>query len=285
MRQSFYLAYKYIGFHKTRSLVLVFSIGLIVFLPNGLKKLINESETLMILRAKSTPLIVGAKGNSTDLVINTLYFQQEKTDNITMGIMEKINETAFGYAIPILSMFSARNFPIIGTDPDYFSFRSLTLEKGRFMSFVGECVVGSTVAAKLNIGINDSLVSSPENFFDLAGIYPLKMNIVGVLNQSDTPDDQAVFVDIKTNWVILGLGHGHEDLTNNYDPTIVIKRDSNEVKAGAKLFLYNTIDGNNMDSFHFHGDMSSYPVSSLIFIPKDHKSETIFRATLRAFSS
>jgi len=66
-------------------------------------------------------------------------------------------------------------------------------------------------------------------------------------------------------------------LTNNYDPTIVIKRDSNEVKAGAKLFLYNTIDGNNMDSFHFHGDMSSYPLSSLIFIPKDHKSETIFR--------
>ena len=32
-----------------------------------------------------------------------------------------------------------------------------------------------------------------------------------------------------------------------------------------------------MDSFHFHGDMNSYPISSLIFIPKDHKSATIFR--------
>jgi putative ABC transport system permease protein len=222
-------------------------------------------------------LIIGSKGSSTDLVINTLYFQQEKTEPISMEVMDKINETGFGYAIPVLSMFTTRNFPIVGTDPDYFNFRKLNLEQGRWMGFVGECVIGHAVAEKLNIGVGDSLVSSPENFFDLAGVYPLKMNIVGVLNQSDTPDDRAVFVDIKTNWVILGLGHGHEDLVNNYDPTIVLERDSNVVKAGAKLYMYNTISGDNMDSFHFHGDMSSYPLSSLIFIPKDHKAETIFR--------
>jgi len=116
-----------------------------------------------------------------------------------------------------------------------------------------------------------------ENFFDLAGVYPLKMPIVGVLKASDSPDDQAIFVDIKTNWVIMGLGHGHEDLTNVNDPSIVLERDSSEVKAGAKLFMYNTINGDNLDSFHFHGDMSQYPLSSLIFISKDNKSETIFR--------
>ncbi|MCK5209707.1 MAG: ABC transporter permease, partial [Cyclobacteriaceae bacterium] len=213
----------------------------------------------------------------TDLVINTLYFQQEKTESITMKTLEEVNATGFGYAIPILSVFAARNFPIVGTDPDYFNFRNLSIASGRWMSFVGECVIGSSVADKLNIGTGDSLVSSPENFFDLAGVYPLKMNVAGVLNASNSPDDQAVFVDIKTNWVIMGLGHGHEDLTNNYDPTIVLERDSNVVKAGAKLYMYNTISGENMDSFHFHGDMNSYPLSSLIFVPKDHKSETIFR--------
>lgn len=277
MRQSIYLAYKYIGFHKVRSIVLVFSIGIIIYLPNGLKKLINESESQMIRRAKATPLIIGAKGSSTDLVINTLYFQQEKTGNITMDVLDKVNETGFGNSIPVLSMFTTRNFPIVGTDPDYFDFRALDLEAGRWMGFVGECVIGSAVAKKLSIGVGDSLVSSPENFFDLAGVYPLKMNIVGVLNPSDSPDDRAVFVDIKTNWVILGLGHGHEDLVKNFDPTIVLERDSNVVKAGAKLYMYNTISGDNMDSFHFHGEMSAYPLSSLIFIPKDHKSETIFR--------
>ncbi len=277
MRQSFYLAYKYITFHKTRSMVLIFSIGIIIYLPNGLKKLINESETQMVKRAKSTPLIIGAKGSSTDLVINTLYFQQEKTESITMKILYKVNAAGFGYAIPILSMFTARDFPIIGTDPDYFNFRELSIGAGRWMSFVGECVIGRSVADKLDIGVGDSLVSSPKNFFDLAGVYPLKMNVVGVLDPSDSPDDQAIFVDIKTNWVIMGMGHGHEDLTNNYDPTIVLERDSNEVKVGAKLYLYNSINEKNIDSFHFHGDMDNYPLSSLIFVPKDHKSETIFR--------
>lgn len=277
MRQSFYLAYRYISFHSVRSIVLIFSIGIIIYLPLGLKKLISESEIQMVNRADSTPLIVGAKGSSTDIVINSLYFQQEKTAHINMAVLEKVNETGFGRAIPILSMFSARNFPIVGTDPDYFDFRSLTLEKGRWMGFVGECVIGSSVAESLNITVGDSLISSPENFFDLAGVYPLKMSVVGVLATSATPDDRAVFVDVKTNWVIMGLGHGHEDLTQVYDPTIVLERDSNVVKAGAKLFMYNTINGDNMDSFHFHGDMGLYPLSSLIFVPKDHKSETIFR--------
>ena len=103
------------------------------------------------------------------------------------------------------------------------------------MSFVGECVIGSTVADRLAIGIGDSLISSPENLFDLAGVYPLKMTVVGVLESSDSPDDRAVFVDIKTNWVIMGLGHGHEDVSQVYDPSIVLQRDSNRVQAGAKL--------------------------------------------------
>lgn len=282
MRQSIYLAYKYISFHKTRSIVLIFSIGIIVYLPNGLQRLISESEAQMVSRAKATPMIVGAKGSATDLVINTLYFQLEKTSSITMGTFDAVNSIGFGYAIPVLSMFSTRNFPIIGTNPDYFEFRNLTLSAGRWVSFVGECVIGSLVAERLNIGVGDSLVSSPENVFDLAGVYPLKMSIVGVLESADSPDDQAVFVDIKTNWVIMGLGHGHEDLTQIYDPTIVLNRDSNSVKAGAKLLMYNTINGENMESFHFHGHVSSYPISSLIFVPKDHKSETIFRGRFAA---
>jgi len=277
LRQSIYLAYKYISFHRIRSSVLIFSLGIIIYLPNGLKRLIVESEAQMIRRAQSTPLIVGAKGSSIDLVINSLYFQQEKTEPITTSTLGEVNDTGFGFAIPMVNMFSARNFPIVGTDSEYFNFRKLSLASGRWMSFVGECVIGSSVAEKLDIGVGDSLVSSPENLFDLAGVYPLKMNIVGVLETSDSPDDGAIFVDVKTNWVIMGLGHGHEDLVQVDDPTVVIQRDSNEVKAGAKLFLYNSISGENIESFHFHGDMDSYPLSALIFVPNDHKSETLFR--------
>jgi len=210
MRQSFYLAYRYLLYHKFRTIVLVCSIGLIIFLPNGLQRLIKESEQQMMARADATPLIVGAKGSSTDLIINSLYFQQEKIDNIKFGVTNQLTELGFGYSIPILSAFQTRGYSIVGTNLDYFDFRGLSIREGRNLSYVGECVVGSAVAEALDLLPGDSLISSPENLFDISGVYPLKMRVAGVLNKSDTPDDKAVFTDIKTTWVIMGLGHGHQ---------------------------------------------------------------------------
>jgi putative ABC transport system permease protein len=277
MKQSFYLAYKYLSFHKIRSFILIASIGLIIFLPNGLQKLIEESETRMMARADSTPLIIGAKGSSTDLVINSLYFRHEKIENILMNFTDTLNLTGFGNPIPILSSFKARGFSIVGTNLDYFSFRKLKIAKGRKFGFVGECVIGSRVAEILNLTPGDSLISSPENFFDFAGVYPLKMSVVGVLRETNTPDDLAVFTDIKTNWIIMGLGHGHEDVTKTLDQSVILNRDSSNVTANAKLFMYNVINPKNLDSFHFHGDVSNYPISSIIFVPKDTKSSTLLR--------
>ena len=72
MKDSFYLAYRYLSYHTGRTLVLTFSIAIIIYLPLGLKRLISESEERMLSRAESTPLIVGKKGSPTDLVINSL---------------------------------------------------------------------------------------------------------------------------------------------------------------------------------------------------------------------
>ena len=82
MKESFYLALRYLTYYKVRSIVLVLALGIIVFLPNGLKKLVEESEMQMMRRADTTPLIAGRKGSPTDLVINTLYFQQEKIETL-----------------------------------------------------------------------------------------------------------------------------------------------------------------------------------------------------------
>lgn len=282
MKQSFYLAYKYLTFNKFRTLVLIASIGIIIFLPNGLQKLITESEQQMMSRANSTPLIVGAKGSSTDLVINSLYFQQEKIENIKSNVADKLDDTGLGYSIPILSAFNARGFPIVGTTLEYFTFRKLNLQNGRNITYIGECVVGYKVAQDLNLSPGDSLISSPENYFDFAGVYPLKMNVVGILNPSDTPDDKAIFTDLKTNWIIVGLGHGHQDVTKTTDQSIILNKDSNNVTANAKLFIYNEINQKTLESFHFHGDIRNYPITSVIFVPKDQKSNTILRGRFEA---
>ena len=264
-------------YYKIRTLVLVGAIGLILYLPLGLQRLIVESEEQMMARADNTPLIIGAKGNSTDLVINTLYFEQRKIDGLQLKNMEAIDEIGFGYSIPVISIFKARKFPIIGTNLDYFHFRDLKIGEGRILRYVGECVIGQKVAERLNLSPGDSLVSSPENFLDLAGVYPLQMKVVGILESTDTPDDHAIFTDLKTNWIIMGLGHGHQDLKNVNDPSLVLERDSAKVIANSKLFIYNKVDGKEMESFHFHGDINNYPITSILFIPENHKASTLLR--------
>lgn len=282
MQQSFYLAVKYLLFYKFRTVVLTISIGLILFLPIGLQRLISESETQMLSRANATPLVIGEKGSSTDLVINTLYFEKNKIEFIKLSLIDSLNKMDLGYAIPMLSVFKARGYPIVGTDLDYFSFRNLSIVKGRNLQFVGECVIGHVVAKELGLSAGDDLVSSPENFIDLAGVYPLKMKIVGVLKSMNTPDDKAVFTDLKTNYIIMGLGHGHQDLQTINDPTLVLKRDSSNVTASSKVFMYNEINAKNLDEFHFHGSMATYPISSVLFVPKDVKSATILRGRFEA---
>ncbi|MEN7547691.1 ABC transporter permease [Rapidithrix thailandica] len=277
MFQSLYLALQYLKFYKYRTLVLAFSLGVILFLPNGLQKLIHESEQRLMNRAKATPLLVGAKGSPTDLVINTLYFQQEEIETVNYHTAQQLNQSGLGISIPLYSVFTAQNFPIVGTTLEYFHFRKLSLLQGRNLSLLGECVIGATVAETLDLQPGDSLISSPQSFFDLAGVYPLKMKVVGVLAPSDSPDDQAVFTDLKTTWIIQGLGHGHQDMVKVEDPSLILEVDKNNIKANAKLYLYNEINEKNRNSFHFHGDMNTYPITSVIVVPHDQKSATLLR--------
>jgi putative ABC transport system permease protein len=103
------------------------------------------------------------------------------------------------------------------------------------------------------------------------------MKIVGILKETWSPDDRAIFVDIKTAWVIQGLGHGHEDLAKIKDQSVIISRDDKFVTANTKLFQYTEITEDNVNSFHFHGDQSEYPVTAIIAVPNDTKSGTVLR--------
>ena len=277
MLDTLYIAWKYISFNKIKTATLIACITLISFLPMALQLLLGESERQLMSRAVTTPLVVGAKGSALDLVMNTLYFGDEVPELITLEASEQVMETDLALPIPIYARFRARGNPIVGTTLDYFDFRGLEVSEGRNLAMLGECVLGAKVAASLNLKPGDSLVSSPETLFDLAGIYPLKMKVVGILEKSYTSDDLAVFVDLKTAWVIQGLGHGHEDVTKLKDPTLVLKRTESNVAATAKLYHYTEISETNMDEFHFHGDLGTYPITAVIAVPYDGKSGTILR--------
>ena len=202
MIDSIYLAWQYIRFNKVKTLILIASITLIAFLPLSLEVLLAESERQLLSRAQSTPLLIGAKGSSLDLAMNSLYFNDEIPELLTMEASERIHDTDLALPIPLYVRFQARGFPIVGTSLDYFDFRELRIAKGQSLTMLGDCILGSKVAARLGIAAGDTLVSSPDNLFDLAGVYPLKMKVVGIFEPNHSADDLAVFVDLKTAWNI-----------------------------------------------------------------------------------
>ena len=272
---SLYMAWQYLRFHKVKTAVLIAALTLIIYLPLAVHILVRASEAQMLARSQATPLILGQKGSALDLVMNTLYFASKPPENISMREADGIDETGFAYAIPIYNRYMARGFPIVGTTLDYISFRHLDIDSGRMIAVLGECVLGAAVAAQLGLGPGDALISTPENPFDLAGVYPLKMQVAGVLKPSHSPDDRAVFVDVKTAWVIAGLGHGHEDVSSTSDPQNILSQEEGNVVASAKLRQYTEITPANMDSFHFHGDASGLPLTAVIAVPHDDKSATL----------
>ena len=277
MIDSLYIAWQYIRSNKIRTATLIACITLISFLPVSLQLLLEESERQLMSRAVSTPLVIGAKGSSLDLVMNSLYFSDQVPELVSMEASERVMESDLALPIPVYVRFHARGNPIVGTTLDYFDFRGLKVAEGRNLAVLGDCVLGTRVAENLGLKPGDSMLSSPETLFDLAGVYPLKMKVVGVLQKSHTSDDLAVFVDIKTAWVIQGLGHGHQDVTKLTDPTLILKRSESNVAATAKLYHHTEITKKNIDSFHFHGNTSIYPITAVIAVPYDDKSGTILR--------
>jgi putative ABC transport system permease protein len=274
---SFYVAWRYLTFNWARSLTLIACVTLIAVLPLALELLLDESERQLLARAETTPLVVGAKGSSLDLVLNSLYFGDTVPELISMAAADRVVDTDLALPIPLYVRFKAQGLPIVGTNLDYFDFRSLAVARGRNLALLGECLLGARAAEELGLGPGDALLSSPETLFDLAGVYPLKMRVAGVLAPTHSADDLAVFVDLKTVWVIQGLVHGHQDLRAVTDPTLVMDRSEGKVTATAKLAQYTEITPENIDSFHFHGDPADYPITAVIALPYDDKSGALLR--------
>lgn len=277
MMESLYIAWKYIGFYKARTATLIACVTLIAVLPLALELLLDESERQLLSRAESTPLLLGSRGSSLDLVMNSLYFDDETPGLISMRAAEEIDASGLATPVPLYVNFQAREFPIVGTTLDYFDFRGLRIAQGRQLALLGETVIGAEVAERLGLAPGDTLLSSPQTLFDLAGVYPLKMQVVGVMARSYTADDLAVLVDLKTAWVVQGLVHGHQDLSRTQDQSLIIRRSGDNVIANAKLVEYTEITPHNINAFHFHGAADDYPLTAVLVLPDDERAGTILR--------
>ena len=270
------LALAYIRFHAVKSAVLVVTLAAILAVPVGVSRLMAAAEESLLARAEATPFLIGARGSRLDLAMSALYFSDDLPEPTTMAAADAVWDSDLAAAIPLHLGFSARGLPIVGTTLDYFDFRSLSVAQGRGLALLGEAVLGAEAAQRLSLGPGSRLVSSPDNLFDLSGAYPLAMTVVGVLTPKGTADDRAVFVDVKTAWVIAGVGHGHDDVVPT-EAELAAADTSAPLQADPAIVEFTEITPENIESFHFHGEPSRFPISAVIALPYDARAGAILQ--------
>jgi putative ABC transport system permease protein len=274
---SIYLAWRYLRVNWARTFILVVCTTLIGGLPLATNQLLNDSERQLLLRARSTPLLLGRLGSDLDLVIGSLYFRAQPRQPIRQADVAAVNNSGMAKAIPLLLGHRAQGVQVIGTNLDYFPFRNLKAARGSLFTLLGECVLGADVATNLGLKPGDRLTTSPQALFNLAASYPIRLRVAGVLHRSDSPDDEVIFTDVKTTWVMSGLGHGHQDLNSSTPNDLVLARGDTLITANAKLAEVPEITAENLASFHFHGEENQYPVSAVIAVPLSQRHGDLLR--------
>jgi putative ABC transport system permease protein len=259
MSGSLYLAWQYIRHHRATTAILVASITLIAFLPAGLEMIVYNAGEHFRSRAASTPLVVGAQGSPLELVFASVYFDEPYDDVLRMEQLQRIEKLELGQTIPLHTRFKSRDCVVVGTTTDYAQLRNLRVAHGRTWNMLGECVVGSRVAQQLDIRVGGKIPVSTTAAFILENA-PLRLNVVGILAATETPDDEAIFVDLMTTWVVEGLGHGHAKDMQHGSPEVA---------------PYTDITKDNVSSFHFHGSRAEFPITAIIVIPSSPKAETL----------
>ena len=278
MNRILLLAWRYVAYHRIKSTILTICLTLTIVLPLTAHLLIAHYNALLTARGDATPLVVGARGNRFDLVLKALYFGSANVDAIHMSEVDSIRASELAMPIPLHLRYTARGYPIVGTTLDYFEFRNLHVRVGTAPLRLGQAVLGAAVAADLRLGPGDYLFSDQRSLYDISKTYPLKMHIVGVLQEAGSSDDQAVFVDIKTAWIIDGIAHGHQDVTHTTDESVILKRGDKNVATNAAILEYNEVTAENIGSFHVHAAPDDLPLSAVIALPLDRKSATLLKA-------
>jgi len=277
----FLLAVRHTQRHPGRSVVLVLCLAAAIFVPLSAATLMQRYERDLGARAAGTPLLVGTRGSRVELVLQALYFRAAEVQGLTWRDFEELTGTGRGLCVPLHVGCRAQGRPLVATTPEYAEVRGLALREGTDPLRIGEATLGAGAARALGFGVGDTLHTDQEESYDLARPPSLALRVVGVYEARGTADDEAVFVDVKTAWAALGLGHGHV-APEEVDEALIVSRAPGSVRLSGALVEHAALDGEAAASFHLHAGAAGLPLSGIIVVPHSPKDGTLLRTSVES---
>jgi putative ABC transport system permease protein len=168
-------------------------------------------------------LVIGKKGSSLQLVMNTVYYLDRPIENIPWSYYKEFLPAAartdskagkfapwIDKAVPVNLGDYYSEFRVVGTTPDMFG--ALELTPGQKFEFsAGENftaddyfsgVIGSEAAKKTGLRVGDKF--KPSHAAEDGHVHEEQFTITGILARTGTPIDRAMYVNIEGFFLLEG---------------------------------------------------------------------------------
>ena len=187
--------------------LLILGIGIISLLLQ-LNSLIK---TQMDNNLKGIDMVVGAKGSPLQLILSAVYHIDSPTGNISVEDAEEIkNNRMVGSSIDLLYGDNYKGYRIVGTEDKFLDLYNAKIKDGKKWNAPFEVVVGAKIYSKLNINLDDELISSHGLRETGEAHVNQPFKVVGLLEPSNSVVDQLIITSPQSIWD-LHDEHDHDD--------------------------------------------------------------------------
>lgn len=187
------------------ALAIALSVAVIVLADGAEEGIVQASDPFGVL-------VIGSAGSGQDLVLSTILLQGNPIGNIPYEVYENLeNDPRVQLAVPLAFGDAVRGARIIGTNANFFDLRTdpgappaFQIAEGRNFDADGEfeAVLGAEAAARLGLNVGDRFLSSHGVGTTIAeNVHENNpYTVVGILGDSGTSYDAAVYTQIRSVW-------------------------------------------------------------------------------------
>ena len=139
---ALWLAWRALRHRPGQAAVIVLGVSFALAAPRFTLQASEEVERLLMARAETSPILLGAKGAPVELTLAGLFFTGRPQDPTPYAAVAEARR--WGEAAPLVVRHSAGGAPVVGTSVEYLERRGLVVAEGRRFSVLGEVVAGAS---------------------------------------------------------------------------------------------------------------------------------------------